>query len=92
MPRSSVSIRRPSIEFRPATTRRDATNPYDILGLAPGASAAEAKAAYHKLVREYHPDKLMAQGMPQEFIDVANAKLATINEAYARIRRGRGAG
>ena len=70
----------------------DATNPYDILGLAPGASAAEAKAAYHKLVREYHPDKLMAQGMPQEFIDVANAKLATINEAYAQIRRGRGAG
>jgi len=43
-------------------------------------------------VREYHPDKLMAQGMPQEFIDVANAKLATINEAYAQIRRGRGAG
>ena len=70
----------------------DATNPYDILGLAPGADAAEAKAAYHKLVREYHPDKLMAQGMPQEFIDVANAKLATINEAYAQIRRGRGAG
>jgi DnaJ like chaperone protein len=32
----------------------------------------------------------MARGMPQEFIDVANRKIAAINEAYAEIRRERG--
>jgi DnaJ like chaperone protein len=42
------------------------------------------------LAREHHPDLLMAQGLPQEFIDVANDKLAAINNAYGQIRRERG--
>ena len=40
-------------------------------------------------MREHHPDKLMAQGMPQEFIEVANKKVSAINQAYDRIRRER---
>ena len=43
-----------------------------------------------RLVRENHPDRLVAQGMPQEFIEIANEKLATINDAYERIRKMRG--
>ena len=45
---------------------------------------------YRKLVRENHPDKLVAQGMPQEFVDLANDKLATINGAWDRIEAERG--
>ena len=29
---------------------------YDILGVAQNASAADIKKAYHRLVRQYHPD------------------------------------
>ena len=35
------------------------------------------------------PDTLIAQGVPQEFIDTANEKLAVINDAYDRIERER---
>ncbi|MEE8275483.1 MAG: molecular chaperone DjiA, partial [Alphaproteobacteria bacterium] len=38
----------------------------------------------------HHPDRLIAEGMPQEFIDIANDKLAAINGAYDRVRRQRG--
>jgi DnaJ like chaperone protein len=65
-------------------------DPYVILGVDRSASDAELKAAYRKLVRENHPDKLIAQGMPQEFVDLANEKLATINGAWDRIETERG--
>ena len=64
-------------------------DPYNVLGIGHEDSDADVKAAYRALVREHHPDRLMAQGMPQEFIDVANKKVAAINEAYHRIRRER---
>jgi DnaJ like chaperone protein len=43
-------------------------------------------------VRANHPDKLIAEGMPEEFIKVATDKLAKINAAYDSIARQRGLG
>lgn len=57
-------------------------DPYLILGIEKDASSAEIKRAYFKLVKENHPDQLMARGVPEEFIEVANRKLAKINTAY----------
>ena len=68
----------------------DNGNPYDALRLTPDASDAEVKAQYRKLVRDNHPDRLMANGVPAEFIELANRKLAAINEAYDTIARERG--
>jgi DnaJ like chaperone protein len=65
-------------------------DPYEVLGLSPDASDEEVKKIYRKLIRENHPDTLMAQGVPQEFIDLANEKMATINAAYDRIEKQRG--
>lgn len=65
-------------------------DPYEIIGVDPKASDDEVKNAYRKLVRENHPDALMAKGMPEEFIEVANEKLAAINDAYDRIKKQRG--
>lgn len=67
-----------------------AANPYEVLGLAREATDAEVKSAYRKLIHENHPDKLMAQGLPQEFIDLANEKMAAINAAYDAIKKERG--
>ncbi|MEO0412378.1 MAG: TerB family tellurite resistance protein [Pseudomonadota bacterium] len=60
----------------------DAADPYAILNLAPGADEATIKDAYRDLVRENHPDRLIAQGLPPEFIQLANARMAEINTAY----------
>ena len=37
-------------------------------------------------MREHHPDRLIGQGMPEEAIQLANQKVASITMAWARIR------
>jgi len=64
-------------------------DPYEVLGVTRDASDADIKKAYRQLTRENHPDTLMAQGMPQEFIDLANEKMATINAAYDKVEKER---
>jgi DnaJ like chaperone protein len=65
-------------------------DPYAVLGLKPTASNEEIKATHRRLVRENHPDALVAQGMPEDFIALANETLAKINDAHDRIRKERG--
>jgi DnaJ like chaperone protein len=67
----------------------DDDDPYEILGINRGAPEKDIKSAYRKLIREHHPDRLIAKGMPQEFIDIANEKMATINHAYDRVEKER---
>jgi len=61
-----------------------------ILGLSYVANDEELKQTYRRLVRENHPDSLMARGVPPEFVKLANDKLAAINAAYEKIRGERG--
>ena len=68
----------------------DHGNPYDALRLTPDASDAEVKAQYRKLVLDNHPDRLMANGVPAEFLELATRKIAAINVAYDAIARERG--
>jgi DnaJ like chaperone protein len=74
---------------RAANMGPDSKDPYTILGVTPTDSSDEIKKAHRKLVLEHHPDKLIAQGMPEEFVKIANEKLATINQAYDEIRKRR---
>ncbi len=64
--------------------------PYTVLGVTPASTDEEIKKAYRTLVRENHPDTLIAQGLPQDFIDLAHEKMAAINGAYDQIRKQRG--
>jgi DnaJ like chaperone protein len=64
--------------------------PCVILGIDPLATDQQIREAWLHQVRANHPDRLMAQGLPEEAIAVANRKLALINDAYDRLRRERG--
>jgi DnaJ like chaperone protein len=66
------------------------TDPYVILGVSYVAGEDEIRQAYRRLVRENHPDSLIARGVPEEFVKLANDKLASINGAYEKIRSERG--
>lgn len=67
----------------------DKGDPYAVLGVARDATDKEIKSAYRKLIKEHHPDLLVSQGLPQEFIEVATEKLSVINVAYDRIEKER---
>lgn len=68
----------------------ESQDPYLIMGITPDISNEGLKKAYRRLVRENHPDTLIARGVPKEFVDMANDKLAAINDAYGRIEKERG--
>ena len=61
-----------------------AKNPYEVLGLKPGASETEIKAAYRELIKKYHPDRY--QNNPLS--DLAEEKTREINEAYENLMEG----
>ncbi len=46
----------------------------------------EIRAAWRALVRETHPDRLMARGLPEEAIKLAERRLIDINRAWERIQ------
>ncbi|ODA69031.1 DnaJ-like protein DjlA [Methyloligella halotolerans] len=64
-------------------------NPYEVLGVDPSIGNDALKAHYRKLVSDNHPDKLLARGVPPEFINIATEKLAAINESYDAIAKER---
>jgi DnaJ like chaperone protein len=64
-------------------------DPYGVLGVEPQIDDESLKAAYRRLIREHHPDRLIARGVPADFIAVATDKMARINAAYDIIRRER---
>ena len=65
----------------------DLSHHYAMLGLENGADLSDVKKAYRKLVSEYHPDKIIAKGLPEDFIKFAEQKFREINEAYEAIQK-----
>ena len=66
-------------------------DPYDVLGVAPGDDMREIRAAWRAIVRETHPDRLAARGLPEEAMKMAESRLIDANRAWERISEGRGA-
>lgn len=60
-------------------------DPYDVLGIAPDASATEARAAWKQAVRDSHPDRMQARGVPAEAVKLAEQRLVAINTAWEKI-------
>lgn len=61
-------------------------DPFQVLGLEPDAPLAEARAAWRQLVRETHPDRMIARGVPPEAVKLAEKRLIAINRAWAEIQ------
>ncbi|OOM76532.1 J domain-containing protein [Clostridium sp. BL-8] len=58
-------------------------NPYEVLGIKPGASQDEIKSAYRKLIKQYHPDQFGDNPLK----NLAEEKMIEINEAYEALTK-----
>ncbi len=76
--------------IRSRNLRGTENDPYSILGIDCDASDGDLKEHYRKLVRENHPDRHIAAGMPEEAVAIATTRLARINEAWGQVERERG--
>lgn len=59
-------------------------DPYEVLGVARGASDDEIKKAYRSLAKKYHPDNFTDADQRSR----AEEKMKEINAAYERIQKG----
>ena len=64
-------------------------DPYVILSVAADAPDAQVHDAWRRAMADAHPDRVMARGLPAEFVEVAHIKSAAINAAYDSIVRDR---
>jgi DnaJ like chaperone protein len=74
-----------------ATSRRNRLHEaYAVLGVVESASDEEVKRAYKRLMNQHHPDKLVAKGLPEEMVKLANEKTQEIKGAYEQVKEARG--
>lgn len=63
-------------------------SPYEILEIDRTVSDSEIKQAYRKMVKKYHPDKLV--GLGEEHVKIGKQKFQKVQEAYEKIKKERG--
>lgn len=72
---------------KPAESELD--NAYKALGVKSTDSDRDIKRAYRKLMSQHHPDKLVAQGIPEDMMSIATEKAQEIQTAYDLIKQAR---
>jgi DnaJ like chaperone protein len=85
--RMQRSSRQPETS-QPAVDRL--TEAYEVLGVSHTAPDAEVRKAYRRLMNQNHPDKLLAKGLPESMMAMAQEKTRQIRGAYERVRDARG--
>ncbi len=73
-----------------AIHRSSGLSAYEILGVSANCDNQTLNQRWKELVRTHHPDTLIANGMPEEFVAAANDRLARINSAYDALARQKG--
>jgi DnaJ like chaperone protein len=72
------------------STKPRLADAYEALGVATGATDAEVTKAFRRLMSQNHPDKLVAQGLPESMIVAAHERTQQILEAYELVKAHRG--
>ena len=68
-----------------AAPKYEGNNPFRILGVDEGADAEAVKQAYRAACAANHPDRIAGTGLAKDYVDMATARMARINDAYRRI-------
>ncbi len=60
-------------------------DPYLVMGVEEDISDIDLKKAFRDLVKQNHPDVMVARGVPIDLIKIAESRMASINSAYEKI-------
>ncbi|WP_340109810.1 molecular chaperone DjiA [Pikeienuella sp. HZG-20] len=66
-------------------------NPYAVLQVTPDTPLPQIRRRWREIVRETHPDRMIARGVPEEAVKMATRRLAEVNAAYEAILAKRAA-
>lgn len=83
----------PETEFKALRARfvPDAEqDPYTVLGVSPDMELSEIRKIWKNMVRESHPDRMIARGVPEEAVKMAERRMQDINHAWEAIEAERG--
>jgi len=72
-----------------AQNRNSLKAAYQALGVKKTDSDADIKKTYRRLIRQFHPDKLMGQGLPEDMVKKATERSQEIQTAYDLIKKSR---
>jgi DnaJ like chaperone protein len=84
--RMQQSSRQPP-EARPKVDK--ISQAYEVLGVTRESTDAEVTKAYRRLMNQNHPDKLVARGLPESMMKVAEEKTRQVLAAYEVLREAR---
>jgi len=82
----------PEMKFRALRARfvpDEHCDPFTILGVPLDMPVSEIRLVWRKLVRETHPDAMIARGVPEEAIRLAEKRMSDINRAWDEIKGAR---
>ncbi|MGV6846997.1 MAG: TerB family tellurite resistance protein [Marinibacterium sp.] len=82
----------PRHEFRAMRARyvpNAAPDPYTELGVTPQMDIEDIRRVWRRLVRETHPDAMLARGLPEEAVKLAEKRMIAINRAWDEINHSR---
>ena len=60
-------------------------DPFDVLGVDPDMPLGEIRSVWRRLVRDSHPDVMIARGVPEEAVKLSEKRLIAINRAWEEI-------
>jgi DnaJ like chaperone protein len=66
-------------------------DPYEVLGVTPDMTFEQIRAAWRQAVRDTHPDRMLARGVPVEAVRLAEKRLVDVNRAWEEINQQRAA-
>lgn len=74
--------------FRQLTARfvPGAWDPYTVIGVPYDASRQQIRRKYREEVKQAHPDRLIARGMPKEMIELGTRRIADLNRAWEELK------
>ena len=61
-------------------------DPYTVLGVPPNMPIEDIRAVWRQLIKDNHPDRMMARGVPEEAIQLAKKRVIDIHQAWEAIR------